>query len=49
LGAQVAQKQEYDEQYAASQDFNMAWEAADDTYMQFIVTTKPREEAQRIK
>jgi len=40
LGAQVAQKQEYDEQYAASQDFNMAWEAADDTYMQFIKVSR---------
>ncbi len=34
--AQVAQKQEYGEQYAASQAFETAWKTANETYMQLV-------------
>jgi hypothetical protein len=34
--AQVAQKQEYGEQYAASQAFESAWKTANQTYMQLV-------------
>ena len=34
--AHVAQKQEYGEQYAASQAFETAWKTANETYMQLV-------------
>ena len=34
--AQVAQKQEYGEQYAASQAFETAWKTANETYMPLV-------------
>ena len=34
--AQLAQKQEYGEQYAASQAFDTAWQAANQPYKQFV-------------